>query len=405
VATTAFVMAAILAGGGVSTFNGRAGAVTLTANDVEAAGGPYAPTSSVGLRNRIINGDFSVDQRHGGASVAMATTNLYVIDRWMLTNALGTPSKGASAQSPITSLLGFQFCWNFNVTVAYPTPAAGDEISLFQIIEGVNFNDALWGTANAQAVVLEFWAAATVAGTYSFVLQTPDGTRSYVGTFALPAGGVWTKIRTTIPGDTSGTWAVASNGAAALLSFSLCSGSTFQTSTVNAWQSGNYKAATGSQNVLASVSNGYNVTGVGITVGALAVSGGAASFKCFSDNLIDCQRYYEKSYPEGVVAGAPGSVTAPGMVMIFAQGFSGAIPVAGGTSVNFKTVKRATPTLSIFSAVSGAAGVMRDRVSNVDVAVSPSPVIGDANFTAWASMSVLGTAVNLGFQWTADADF
>jgi hypothetical protein len=44
-ATTAFVMAAISAANVVSSFNGRAGSVTLTAADVSAAGGPYLPLS------------------------------------------------------------------------------------------------------------------------------------------------------------------------------------------------------------------------------------------------------------------------------------------------------------------------------------------------------------------------
>jgi hypothetical protein len=45
-ATTAFVMAA-LAAGAVTSFNTRVGAVTLTAADVSAAGGPYQPSTGV----------------------------------------------------------------------------------------------------------------------------------------------------------------------------------------------------------------------------------------------------------------------------------------------------------------------------------------------------------------------
>jgi hypothetical protein len=46
-ATTAFVMSALAAGGGVSSFNGRAGAVTLTLADITGAGG--APLASPAL--------------------------------------------------------------------------------------------------------------------------------------------------------------------------------------------------------------------------------------------------------------------------------------------------------------------------------------------------------------------
>jgi hypothetical protein len=52
-ATTAFVMAAISAANVVSSFNGRAGAVTLTTADVSAAGGPYLPLTGGTLTGNL----------------------------------------------------------------------------------------------------------------------------------------------------------------------------------------------------------------------------------------------------------------------------------------------------------------------------------------------------------------
>jgi hypothetical protein len=403
-ATTAFVMAAILAGGGVSTFNGRAGAVTLTANDVSAAGGPYQTVANSTYRNRIINGDMAVDQLNGGLQVAFPTVGTYALDRWGFSNPSAIASKGAIGQIQFgTPTEGFPYALNYAPSVAYPTPVAADGVRFYQAIENINFEDALWGTANAQPITVQFWVRVGIAGTYAFSVQNYAGTRSYVFTQALPAN-TFTLVRVDIPGDTQSGWTGVASAGALILGFTLCAGSTFTTATTNAWLAGNFFNATGAVNVFASTANGYTLMGVGLMVGAAAQAGAQPAFKSFADNLIDCQRYYEKSYPYAVVAGTPGSVTAPGMVMIFSQGFSGALPVAGGMSVNFKTIKRATPTLNLFSAVSGAFGVMRDRVNNVDVAVSPTPIIGDANFTAWASMSAAGTAVNLGFQWAAGAE-
>jgi hypothetical protein len=53
-ATCAFVMAAIAAVGGVSTFNGRAGAVTLTATDITGAGGAAAAGNRVELWSYVV---------------------------------------------------------------------------------------------------------------------------------------------------------------------------------------------------------------------------------------------------------------------------------------------------------------------------------------------------------------
>jgi hypothetical protein len=54
IATTAYVQAAIGAGAGVLSFNGRAGVITLTAADVNAAGGPYLPLAGGTLTGALI---------------------------------------------------------------------------------------------------------------------------------------------------------------------------------------------------------------------------------------------------------------------------------------------------------------------------------------------------------------
>jgi hypothetical protein len=69
-ATCAFVAAAITAGGGVTTFNGRAGAVTLTTADITGAGGaPIASPTFTGIVN-MPNWTFSGS---GGGSNMIAT--------------------------------------------------------------------------------------------------------------------------------------------------------------------------------------------------------------------------------------------------------------------------------------------------------------------------------------------
>jgi hypothetical protein len=78
-ATTAFVQQAIVAGAGVSTFNGRDGAVVLTSADITGAGGaplaspaltgaPTAPTAPLGdISNRIATDAFVSNAIAGGA--------------------------------------------------------------------------------------------------------------------------------------------------------------------------------------------------------------------------------------------------------------------------------------------------------------------------------------------------
>jgi hypothetical protein len=111
-----------------------------------------------------------------------------------------------------------------------------------------------------------------------------------VATYTLPAS-TWTKIRLNISGDTTGTWAVAANAYSCNLSFNLGSGSTYTTTTPNAWQAGNFLAAAGVVNPVATLNFQYLITGVALMVGA-AAQNAEPEFRKYSDNLLDCMRYY-----------------------------------------------------------------------------------------------------------------
>jgi hypothetical protein len=265
------------------------GAAAWTFDGVKWIANSGAPAIDPHYRNRIINGDMSVDARSGGALIAMPAADAYAIDRWKFNNS-GVASKGNVGQHTSSALGAYPYYLLFSTTTAY-SPAASDIIRFWQAIEGYNFNDAQWGTASALSVVLEFWAQGTVAGTYSFSLQNGAVNRCYIGTFNLPAN-TWTKVRANIPGDTAGTWSVAGNAAALYLGFGLCVGATLQTATVNAWQAGGFISATGSINVLGAINNILAITGVALMVGS-AAQNAEPEFRKYSDNLIDCQRYYQ----------------------------------------------------------------------------------------------------------------
>jgi hypothetical protein len=338
----------------------------------------YVDAANVRYRNRIINGDMSVDTRNGGATVAMGG-NSYAIDRWQFQNITSVASKGNYGQKVISSLpTGFPFvnALNFRTTTAYSSPAAGDAILFGQVIEGANFNDTQWGTANAQPIVLEFWANVSTAGTYAIVIVNTAATRSYVATFTLAAN-TWTKIRLNISGDTSGTWAVAVNAGMLTLRVPLCVGSTYLSSTVNAWQAGNFIGATGAVNVLASASNYINITGVALMVGAAAANAEPA-FKSYSDNLIDCCRYYFK--PAAAVGGS-------------SYGASAASTNAYATRA-FPVTMRASPTQSGGTLVGGVN------------ASTPATWSMGVSSDVWKCGNVAAGAFEFGVQNdTYDADF
>jgi hypothetical protein len=103
-ATTAFVAAAIAAAPIVSSFNGRAGAVTLTAADVSAAGGPYLPLVGGTLTGNLgINATAPIlsFQRSAGQAAQLAGYT-GTSQRWNLVLASATAETGGNAGSDLS---------------------------------------------------------------------------------------------------------------------------------------------------------------------------------------------------------------------------------------------------------------------------------------------------------------
>jgi hypothetical protein len=336
-------------------------------------------------RNRIINGDMSVDQRNGGNLVAAPANSVaYAIDRWKFSIS-ATPSKGNIGQAGLSTASmipgqPFQYAFAWQTTTAY-TPGAADYIQLTSYIEGYNFNDALWGTANAQPVTIEFWVLASVIGTYGGAIQNFNQTRSYVFTYSVPTM-AWTKIRVTIPGDTAGAWFVAANAGAAQVSFSLGTGATYSHA-AGAWAAGNFIDAPGTVKPIATNGATWYVTGVALMVGAAAANA-EPEFRKYSDNLIDCQRYYQKI--GGVVA----------MDLYFQAYVATGGALSAGWSLRIPTM-RAAPT----SAFAGAAWTQTN--------VSAQYLYAGANSYAvqlsGAATGTINLSTNVGSFITLDADF
>jgi hypothetical protein len=134
-------------------------------------------------------------------------------------------------------------------------------------------------------------------------------------------------------------------------------------------------------------------------VGAAAANA-EPEFKSFSENLLDCQRYYEKSYPYGNVAGAvPGS----GCVYVLYNMSSVTTGVNASMGANFMVTKRILPTFSTYSPQTGGPGA-RDLANAVDVVFTPANA-GDRNYNGYCIASLATAQPQFSMHWTADADF
>ena len=264
-----------------------------------ADGSVFGTVQSLGSRNRIINGDFRIDQRSSGANVAVSTTSYY-IDRWsMNTGGASTNNKGYVGfnQGSIPSPTGFYSYYGWTTT-ALPSVGfspSGDYIFLSQKIEGYNVRDLGWGTSWARPAVLSFWARSSNAGVYSgFLRNNPTFNLSSVFTYNIPTANTWTYVSIPVSPTTTGTWG-AGNGCGLELGFAIWNGSVYAPASSNTWTSGNYTGANTaalSGNLLAAVGNNIQFTGVQFEPGNVPTP---YEFRHQTVETVLSQRYYYNS--------------------------------------------------------------------------------------------------------------
>ena len=281
-----------------------------------------------GMRNRIINGAMTIDQRNTTISASDSGWQ-YAVDRWAAYQNISS-SKFTLAGSS-TAPTGFTNSLLATSSSAYSL-GASEFFTVRQPIEGFNTADLGWGTANAKTVTLSFWVRSSVTGTFAgFIQNANDGSRTYPFTYTISSANTFEQKSITIAGDTSGTW-LTNNGAGPAVCFSMGCGSTYL-GTANAWTGSTIFGVTGQTNLVATNGATWYVTGCQLEVGSTATS---FDYLDYGRSLIQCQRYYY--------------VITRGAGAYFANGFyySSSHMIA---IVQFPVTMRATPTLS---ATSGA---------------------------------------------------
>jgi len=240
----------------------------------------------VNMKNRIINGAMTIDQRNAGASVT-PTSGQYTLDRWQALLSQASKFSVLQNSGSIAAPDGFNNYLGVLSSSAYSLTST-DFFTIGQPIEGFNVADLNWGTANAKTVTLSFWVWSSLTGTFGGVIQnqiTVSG-RYYPFTYSIPVGSTWTKISVTIAGDTSGTWN-KTNSTGMYVNFGLGVGSTYS-STAGSWTGTYTLGATGATSIVSSNAARWNITGVQLEVGSTDTS---FDYRPYGTELALCQRY------------------------------------------------------------------------------------------------------------------
>jgi hypothetical protein len=297
---------------------------------VDASGGVLAPISSV-MRNRIINGAMVIDQRNAGAAITVNSTSAsFAVDRW---KSVGQSADGVYTLQQVSDApVGFNFSLKATVTTADASIGASEFYNIFQMIEGFNWADLNWGTANAKTVTYSFWVKSSLTGTMGGSLYNSTADYSYPFTYTISAANTWEYKTITIVGPTAGTWVGATNGTGVNVNFSIGDGSS-RLGTAGAWTASTATGATGQTQVISTLSATIQWAGVQLEVGTQATS---FEYRQYGTELNLCQRYCR------TLDGASGTDKAQ---------FSGVCYTTGTTicSYTFPTM-RVSPTASVINA-------------------------------------------------------
>lgn len=318
-----------------------------------------AAVTSLGLRNRIINGKMEIQQRGASASIG-PNAAAYLLDRWQ-TSIVGAAVANVSASTDVpASAPEFQVSHRLTVTTADASIAAGDYGFIDQSIEGFNIRDLIGRT-----FTLGFWVRSSKTGVHCVALRNSTPDRSYVAEYTINAANTWEVKTITVSGGlpVAGTWNYT-NGRGLQVVFAGAVGSTFQT-TANAWNTGNFLATANQVNCLDTVGNIFAITGVQLEPGAVATP---FEHRPLGFELALCQRYYE-----------------PNPVYLVGR--------TNGTLHRFywtyKVLKRSAPTLILLN---GTVAFEESQVANRGVSGAAfNQAVGD---TAGAFVEVSGTNLN-----------
>jgi hypothetical protein len=354
-------------------------------------------TTFGGMRNRIINGNMTVDQRNAGASVTNTTANIYTIDRWACFGSQSskfTVQQDAGAVTPPAGFTDYLGC----TSTAATSVGSGDYFQINQVIEGYNIADLNWGTANAQPITISFWVRSSLTGTFGGALRNSALNRSYPFTYTINAANTWEKETITIPGDTSGTW-LTTNGWGLQVVFSLGMGSTYS-GTAGAWTGSNFASATGATNVVSTNAATFYITGVQLEKGSAA---SAFENRQFGQELALCQRYFYTTYTQGVSIGSASQPNARTSYAFDASSPTRAWFVNGAFPVTMRT----TPTTTIYDQSTGASGYVREYSSAVQRAVSSinnSGQNGDQGMFGYMLLATNGSQIPQQFHLACTAE-
>ena len=365
----------------------------------------FVPTTGqLSHRNLIYNGAMMISQR----GTSSTSSGYHTLDRFNVQfgghdEAMTVEQANvASGTTPYT--LGFLKC--LKITNGNQTSVNGaDFLEIYQYLEDQDICNSGWNFKSSSSyLTISFWIKSSVSQKFGGFFYTNNAGQgdSYTYSYQIDNGSggnlsadTWTKITHTIPGNTNLTFNNDNTRGLAVGIFPY-DGTDYTTSghTEETWQqwSSSNKLKDMTSTWWATNDATFEITGLQLEVGPVATP---FEHRNIGEELIRCQRYYEKSYQLG---DAPGTNTNAGSVMFLTN----RSPGTAHTMLRYQTRKRAAPTLTSYSSTESNTTGMRNLDDNVTYNYTMNRN-GETGCTAYPTGSLnLGRFIQ--FHYTADAE-
>lgn len=248
------------------------------------------PNQPTGRKNLIINGAMNVAQR-GTSSTGITSIGYDTVDR-MKTEMGDVGTVQLTMEQSTDAPAGFSNSAKYTVTTADTSPSANFYCRMTQHIEAQDLQHLSFGTSDAKSLTLSFWVKASIAGTYTIRLRTPDTTtRHYTVEYIISSANTWEYKTISVVGDASAT-INNDNGSGFIAHWWLDAGSTRKDGVSNQWEDSDGNSVSTNQVALTATTNAtWQVTGVQLEVGTVATEFEHLSY---GEEFINCERYYSE---------------------------------------------------------------------------------------------------------------
>jgi len=239
-------------------------------------------------KNLLVNGGMLVDQRN--ATMQFNASSNYRCDRWYQgVSGGGTFQFTHSDDTPA----GFGKSIKIQCTTADTSLDVGAYGYIMHKLEG-NALQSMNSTNGIVEHTISFYAKASKTGVYTVNLRDEDNAQGNSKTFTISAANTWERYVLTFPAHSSGTLD-NDNLSSYRLYWWFASGTnqtsgTFYNGTWGAHSNPN-RVSSSNVNLGDNTSNNFLITGVQMEVGNSASD---FEHRSYGEELVDCQRYYQK---------------------------------------------------------------------------------------------------------------